>query len=242
MSSYRIRDVCYGKKHSGRSNSHTYRVYNNFTRKVEEMVDVKFDETNGSQVEQLPIDIGDKESSKAIQDLSIGKIRPMEVKESTSSTQVEAPTSRQGEPRVDMEASTSETRQDEENEKVQQDPPQPPSPPPQGNDNNNKEEEEEEEDEDEAPRLKQKLTRVRASVKKNHPVDQILDDINSGRITRSKTHLANFCEHYSFISSIEPMKVEEALEDVDWVNAMHEELHNFERNKVWTLVEKPEDT
>ena len=35
------------------------------------------------------------------------------------------------------------------------------------------------------------------------------------------------------------MKVEEALEDPDWINAMHEELHNFERNKVWTLVEKP---
>ena len=41
------------------SNSHTYRVYNNFTRKVEETVDVKFDETNGSQVEQLPLDVGD---------------------------------------------------------------------------------------------------------------------------------------------------------------------------------------
>ena len=38
------------------------------------MVDVKFDETNGSQVEQLPIDTGDKEPSEAIQDLSIGKI------------------------------------------------------------------------------------------------------------------------------------------------------------------------
>ena len=37
------------------------------------------------------------------------------------------------------------------------------------------------------------------------------------------------------------MKVEEALQDPDWVNAMHEELHNFERNQVWTLVEKPED-
>ena len=36
------------------SNSHTYRVYNNFTRKVEETVDVKFDESNGLQVEQLP--------------------------------------------------------------------------------------------------------------------------------------------------------------------------------------------
>ena len=30
------------------SNSHTYRVYNNFTQKVEETVDVKFDESNGS--------------------------------------------------------------------------------------------------------------------------------------------------------------------------------------------------
>ena len=31
------------------SNSHTYHVYNNFTRKVEETVDVKFDESNSSQ-------------------------------------------------------------------------------------------------------------------------------------------------------------------------------------------------
>ena len=37
------------------------------------------------------------------------------------------------------------------------------------------------------------------------------------------------------------MKVEEALEDPDWINAMHEELHNFEGNQVWTLVEKPDN-
>ncbi len=84
----------------------TYRVYNNFTRKVEEMVDVKFDESNGSQVEKFPIYVGDKDPSEAIQDLSIGKIRPTEVKESTSSVQVEASTSRQGEPWVDLEEST----------------------------------------------------------------------------------------------------------------------------------------
>ena len=35
------------------------------------------------------------------------------------------------------------------------------------------------------------------------------------------------------------MKIEEALKDLDWMNAMHEELHNFERNKMWTVVEKP---
>ena len=99
-------------------------------RKVEETVDVKFDESNGLQVEQLPIDVGDKDPSEAIQDLSIGKIRPTEVKESTSSIRLEASTSRQGEPRVDTEASTSGTHQDGENEEVHQDEPhQPPSPP-----------------------------------------------------------------------------------------------------------------
>src|SRR6266566_4257359 len=125
------------------SNSHTYHVYNNFTQKVEETVDVKFDESNGSQVKQLPNDVEDKDPSEAIQDLSIGKIHPMEVKESTSSTQVQAPTSRQGEPQHDMEASTSGTRQDDEEEEIHhEDPAQPPSPPPQGNDtfNNNKDE------------------------------------------------------------------------------------------------------
>jgi hypothetical protein len=41
------------------------------------------------------------------------------------------------------------------------------------------------------------------------------------------------------VSSIEPKKIDEALKDVDWVNAMHEELNNFKRNQVWELVEKP---
>jgi hypothetical protein len=48
--------------------------------------------------------------------------------------------------------------------------------------------------------------------------------------------LANFCEHYSFVSSIEPFKVEEALQDPDWVLTMQEELNNFKRNGVWSSV------
>jgi hypothetical protein len=27
--------------------------------------------------------------------------------------------------------------------------------------------------------------------------------------------------------------------DIDWVNAMHEELNNFKKNQVWELVERP---
>ena len=38
---------------------------------------------------------------------------------------------------------------------------------------------------------------------------------------------------------MEPLKVEKALEDEDWVMAMQEELNNFKRNQVWSLVERP---
>jgi hypothetical protein len=68
-------------------------------------------------------------------------------------------------------------------------------------------------------------------------VDQILGDINKGVTTRSC--IANFCENYSFVSSIEPFRVEEALQDPDWVMAMQEELNNFKRNGVWSLVPRP---
>ena len=40
---------------------------------------------------------------------------------------------------------------------------------------------------------------------------------------------------------MEPQKVFEALEDDDWLDAMNEELHNFKRNNVWTVVERPKD-
>jgi hypothetical protein len=43
--------------------------------------------------------------------------------------------------------------------------------------------------------------------------------------------LANFSSHHAYISFVEPQKVFEALEDPDWVEAMHEELNNFECNK-----------
>jgi hypothetical protein len=43
---------------------------------------------------------------------------------------------------------------------------------------------------------------------------------------------------YSFVSSLEPLKVDEALDDLDWVIAMQEELNNFTRNRVWELVER----
>jgi hypothetical protein len=42
-----------------------------------------------------------------------------------------------------------------------------------------------------------------------------------------------------FVALFEPRDVGHALSDSSWVNAMHEELENFERNQVWTLVDPP---
>jgi hypothetical protein len=66
------------------------------------------------------------------------------------------------------------------------------------------------------------------------PWINILGSLQRGVTTHSP--LANFSEHYSFVSSLEPPKVEEALDDADWVMAMQEELNNFTRNEVWSLV------
>jgi hypothetical protein len=59
--------------------------------------------------------------------------------------------------------------------------------------------------------------------------NMFLGDIHK-RVTTS-SRIANFCENYSFVSSLEPLKVEDALRDLDWVVVVQEEL-KFKRNEV----------
>jgi hypothetical protein len=61
-------------------------------------------------------------------------------------------------------------------------------------------------------------------------VDNIPGDIKKGVTTRSR--IATFCQHRSFVSSLEPFKVEDELCDPDWMVVIQEELNNFKRNKV----------
>ncbi|GJW93159.1 retrovirus-related pol polyprotein from transposon TNT 1-94 [Tanacetum coccineum] len=46
-------------------------------------------------------------------------------------------------------------------------------------------------------------------------------------------------QHIELVNIIEPKKVPEALKHLGWVDAMQEELNQFYRNKVWTLVPLP---
>ena len=87
------------------------------------------------------------------------------------------------------------------------------------------------------PQCQASHPRMNQSVQRDHPVDNILGSIRRGVTTRSR--LVSFCEHYSFVSSLVPLKIDEALEDSDWVMAMQEELNNFTRNEVCELVPRP---
>jgi GTP1/Obg family GTP-binding protein len=78
-------------------------------------------------------------------------------------------------------------------------------------------------------------------IQKAHPPQQIICNLNE-RVTRSSrsAHLSCF-SNTLFVALFEPRDVRHALSDLSWVNAMHEELENFERNQVWTLVDPPRD-
>ena len=59
--------------------SHSYRVFNLFHYKVVEIVDVRFDETNGSQREHLPNVLYEIPPSESIKLMGTGEILPTEV-------------------------------------------------------------------------------------------------------------------------------------------------------------------
>ncbi|WVZ85117.1 hypothetical protein U9M48_032071 [Paspalum notatum var. saurae] len=75
-------------------------------------------------------------------------------------------------------------------------------------------------------------------VQRDHPPHRMIGDIHQ-RVTRSSVNSLAFFSHSAYVASFEPRDVSHALSDPNRVNAMHEELENFERNHVWDLVEPP---
>lgn len=73
--------------------------------------------------------------------------------------------------------------------------------------------------------------------KSSHPKDLIIGELNEGIRTRSKRHEESSA--VALISEIEPKSIEEALSDESWIEAMQEELRQFNINDVWELTSKP---
>ncbi|GJX88087.1 putative ribonuclease H-like domain-containing protein [Tanacetum coccineum] len=94
-----------------------------------------------------------------------------------------------------------------------------------------------------------------------HPQSQILGDLASPVLTRSRAHKSKFgesafigyiqdqqrtnhtdqlhCLSACFLSQLEPTSIAKALEDPDWVDAMQEEMQQFINQQVWKLVPLP---
>jgi len=65
-------------------------------------------------------------------------------------------------------------------------------------------------------------------------MENIIVQIQKGVSTRRT--ISNYCKHMAFVSQVEPKSISEALKDESWIVVMHEELNQFTRNDVWTLV------
>ena len=63
--------------------------------------------------------------------------------------------------------------------------------------------------------------------------DNIIDDINQGESIRGRL---TYYEHVAFVSQIESKNVNDSLSNSNWVIAMHNELNEFTRNYVWSLI------
>ncbi|GKA07795.1 putative ribonuclease H-like domain-containing protein [Tanacetum coccineum] len=94
-------------------------------------------------------------------------------------------------------------------------------------------------------------------IHKDHPLDQVIGDLQLATQTRKKSKnleehgfvstiqqrtnhkdLQN-CLFACFLSQEEPKKVIHALKDPSWIEAMQEELLQFKLQEVWTLVDLP---
>jgi hypothetical protein len=160
---------------------------------------VTFDESNGSQGEQVDGVVGMEESpSKAIKKLATGEIKPQEqgdqdddddddmlmLRGSSTSTSAAQP-GNSGHMSGDSGSPIWNIRTVDRTIRVTEDEPSTPH-----------QDQSQAEQEVESIQHEAQIPhpRIHQNIQKDHPVDNILGSISKGVTTRS--HLANFCEHY----------------------------------------------
>nr|GEV45102.1 retrovirus-related Pol polyprotein from transposon TNT 1-94 [Tanacetum cinerariifolium] len=75
---------------------------------------------------------------------------------------------------------------------------------------------------------------------KDHPLEQVRR--NTSRPVQTRRQLVTdpeICMYALTVSTAESKNIKEAMGDSAWIEAMQEELHQFDRLQVWELVDKP---
>jgi hypothetical protein len=143
------------------SNTRAYRVFNKSTGLVEVSCDIVFDETNGSQMEQVDLDELDDEEALcvALRNMSIGDVCPKESEEPTQAQDQPSSSNQTSPPTQDEDQA-----QDNEDEDQEDEPPQE-----EDNDQGGDEDNENKEDEQEIQGQKLPHPRVHQAIQRDHP-------------------------------------------------------------------------
>ncbi|GJV90378.1 retrovirus-related pol polyprotein from transposon TNT 1-94 [Tanacetum coccineum] len=76
---------------------------------------------------------------------------------------------------------------------------------------------------------------------KDHPLENIIGELARPVSTRLQLHQQPlFCYYDAFLTDVEPKTYKDALTQSCWIEAMQEELNEFERLEVWELVPRPD--
>src|SRR3954471_11243923 len=73
----------------------------------------------------------------------------------------------------------------------------------------------------------------------DHPHEQIIGDTSDQ--VRTRNFFKDNSNNMAMISQVEPKNINDALKDESWMEAMTEELSQFEKSQVWKLVPYPQD-
>ncbi|GJU39379.1 retrovirus-related pol polyprotein from transposon TNT 1-94 [Tanacetum coccineum] len=76
---------------------------------------------------------------------------------------------------------------------------------------------------------------------KDHPLDNIIGELARPVSTWLQLHEQALFSYYdAFLTTVEPKTYKDALTQACWIEAMQEELNEFERLEVWELVPRPD--
>jgi hypothetical protein len=159
------------------SNTRAYRVFNKSTRLVVVSCDIVFDETNGSQVEQVDLDELDDEEAPcvALRNMSIGDVCPKESEEPPQAQDQPSSSNQASPPTQNEDQAPNNEEDDQEDEPPQEE----------GNDQGGDDHDKDKEDYQEEQSQRPPHPRVHQAIQRDHPVNSILGDIHKGVTTRS---------------------------------------------------------
>ncbi|GKC32194.1 retrovirus-related pol polyprotein from transposon TNT 1-94, partial [Tanacetum coccineum] len=76
---------------------------------------------------------------------------------------------------------------------------------------------------------------------KDHPIANVIGDPSRSVSVRKQLQTdAMWCYFDAFLTSVEPKNFKQAMTEPSWIDAMQEEIHEFQRLEVWELVSCPD--